>query len=283
MRVQAKEALGDFGEAFTQKAMHAVELTQKALREGYECVVAVGGDGTISEVVNGFFADGKALNPQAALGVIPRGTGGDFRKTFGWQVDDAQAMARLKTDATRPLDVGLVEFQEPSGKQARRYFVNICSFGVSGQVDHEVNHASKALGGKLSFTWASVKALLKYSDKKVRLSLDDKPAEEVQVTTLAVANGRYFGGGMCVAPQADPSDGIFDVTLWTGYRLSDFVFKRGAIYDGSHVKFPGTRQMRCKKLRAEAADEVLIDADGEQPGRLPCTMTLLPSAIRLKV
>ena len=103
------------------------------------------------------------------------------------------------------------------------------------------------------------------------------------VTTLAVANGRYFGGGMCVAPQADPSDGLFDITIWTGYGLTDFALKSKAIYDGSHVKLPGTRTMRCKKLRAESAEEVLLDVDGEQPGRLPCAMTLLPAAIQLKV
>jgi diacylglycerol kinase family enzyme len=106
------------------------------------------------------------------------------------------------------------------------------------------------------------------------------------ITTLAVANGKYFGGGMQVAPQADTHDGQFHVTVWSGYGLSDFALKQGGIYSGEHVKWKGTRTLQCKELKAEPVrqgDEVLLDVDGEQPGKLPCRMRILPSAIRLKV
>jgi diacylglycerol kinase family enzyme len=131
----------------------------------------------------------------------------------------------------------------------------------------------------------SVRALLQYRDAKVKLFVDDRPPEEVEVTTVAVANGRYFGGGMMVAPEAKPGDGLFDVTLWSGFGLSDFVVKSKSIYDGTHVRFPGTRRLRCRELRAESTNdsEVLLDVDGEQPGRLSCRMTVLPSAIKLKI
>lgn len=281
---QISRAIGEFNHAFTSGPMDAARLAREALREGYECVSAVGGDGTINEVVNGFFQDGQAVNPKAILGVIPRGTGGDFRKTFEWDVELETATRRLASPSTQPLDVGLLEFVSNEGRTERRYFVNICSFGVSGLVDREVNTRSKALGGKLSFMLGSARAMMKYEDCRVKMTVDDGTPEEVDVTTLAVANGRYFGGGMKVAPEADPSDGIFDVTVWSGYSLMDFALKSRAIYDGSHVTFPGTRRLRCKKLHAECPDgrEVLLDVDGEQPGRLPCTMTILPSAIRLK-
>ncbi len=280
---KVKRALPDSEFAFTERAMHADQLARDALKRGFQCVVAVGGDGTINEVVNGFFENGKALDANATLGVLPRGTGGDFRRTFGWDTEFEPALARLTTEATRPFDVGRLDYTSPSGQRETRYFANICSFGVSGQVDKEVNTSSKALGGKLSFMLGSVKALVKYSDKKVRITLDDRPPEDVLVTTLAVANGKYFGGGMKVAPDADVSDGRFDVTLWTGYGLKDFALKQGSIYSGEHVKWKGTRQMHCTRISAESQEEVLIDCDGEQPGRLPCTMTLLPAAIRLKV
>jgi YegS/Rv2252/BmrU family lipid kinase len=279
---QVGKALGEFGQAFTTRPMEAVELTRAALKDGYQCVVAVGGDGTVNEVVNGFFDGGKPVNPNAVLGLIPRGTGGDFRKTFGWDLELGPAVARLAGDASQPFDVGRVEFTDHQGRRATRFFANICSFGVSGQVDHEVNKSSKLLGGKVSFMLGSVKALLKYKDRKVRVRVDDQPAETLEVTTLAVANGRYFGGGMMVCPQADTRDGIFDVTVWSGYTIKDFALKSGAIYDGSHVKFKGTRTLRCKALSAECDEEVLIDVDGEQPGKLPCTMTVLPAAIRIK-
>lgn len=273
----------DFGVEFTKGPLDAARLTRKALKSGYDCIVAVGGDGTINEVTNGFFEDGKVLNPNAALGVLPRGTGGDFRRTFDWDLDAGAALRRLTTPDTRPFDVGRLDFLGHDGQEQTRYFANICSFGVSGLVDAEVNQTSKALGGTLSFMWGSLKALRKYKDQRVRLTIDDQPLEEVMVTTLSVANGKYFGGGMKVAPDADVSDGLFDVVVWSGYGLSDFVVRSKAIYSGEHAKWKGTRIVRAKRVVAKSDQKVLIDCDGEQPGTLPCTMSILPGAIRLKV
>jgi YegS/Rv2252/BmrU family lipid kinase len=275
--------LSDFGVEFTKGPLDAVRLTRQALKSGYECVVAVGGDGTINEVTNGFFEDDKVINPNAALGVLPRGTGGDFRKTFDWGLDFEAAIRRLKTPDTRPFDVGRLEFKGHDGKTQVRYFANICSFGVSGLVDEEVNKTSKALGGTVSFMWGSLKALSRYRDQRVRVTFDEQRLEELQVTTLSVANGKYFGGGMKVAPEADVSDGLFDVVVWSGYTLSDFIFKSSSLYSGTHVNWRGTRVLRAKKVVAESDEQVLIDCDGEQPGMLPCTITIIPSAIRLKV
>lgn len=275
--------LSDFGVEFTRGEMDAMHIARKAIKSGYECIVAVGGDGTINEVVNGFFENGEVINPRAALGVLPRGTGGDFRKTFDWDLDSDQAIARLKTPDTRPFDVGLLEFRAHDGSRARRYFANICSFGVSGLVDQEVNKTSKAFGGTVSFMVGSLKALTKYKDKQVRVSFDGGEAQHLDVTTLAVANGKYFGGGMKVAPDADVSDGIFDVTVWSGYGLGDFVIRSKGVYSGSHVGWKGTRTLRARQVHAESDDTVLIDCDGEQPGTLPCSISILPGAIRLKV
>lgn len=280
-RISAK--LGDFQHAFTERPMHAEALTRRAIDDGHDCIVAVGGDGTLNEVVNGFFREGKAVHPGVRLAVVPRGTGGDFRKTFGWDAHLDAALERIARGVTRPLDVGRLRFVDHQGQSTERYFANVCSFGVSGLVDREVNKTSKALGGKLSFMLGSVKALLKYDDKKVRVSFDGGPAEDLQVTTLSVANGQYFGGGMKVAPGADPSDGKFDVVIWTGYGLTDFALKSKAIYDGSHVKMKGTRVLRATRLEASSENEVLLDVDGEQPGRLPCEMSILPGAITLLV
>lgn len=280
------KGLGEFGHGFTEKPMDASRMAREAIHQGYECIVAVGGDGTINEVVNGFFEGGRAINPQAALGLIARGTGGDFRRTFGWSVDVPSAVERLRSDQTRPFDVGQVDYVDHEGKPATRYFANIASFGVSGLVVKKVNESSKALGGKLTFMMGSVRALLQYKDQPVRITLDDRPAEEVAITTLAVANGQFFGGGMKVAPDADTSDGIFHVTIWSGYGLSDFALKQGGIYSGVHVKWKGTRVLQGRQLQADPVNqgaEILLDVDGEQPGRLPCRMQILPSAIRLKV
>jgi YegS/Rv2252/BmrU family lipid kinase len=283
LQARLARSLGDMAFGFTERPMHACELARRALHDGYDTVVAVGGDGTINETINGFFEGGRAINPKAALGVLPRGTGGDFRRTFGWDAELERAAERLQREASEPFDVGLLEYTAHDGSRQQRYFANIASFGVSGKIDAEVNRTSKALGGRLSFYIGSVKSLAAWKDKAVRLRVDGGAWEDFAITTVAVANGKYFGGGMKVAPAAVTNDGVFDVTVWSGYRLSDFAFKQGAIMSGEHVKLKGTRTLKGRVIEAESDDEVLIDCDGEQPGRLPCRMTVLPAAVRLKV
>jgi YegS/Rv2252/BmrU family lipid kinase len=285
LSAQVGRALGEFGHEFTAGAMDAARIARKALQDGYECIVAVGGDGTINEVVNGFFHEGKALNPNAALGVIPRGTGGDFRRAFGWDLDLDSALARLRTDKTEPFDVGLVEYIDHEGKPAQRYFANIASLGVSAFVANEVNASNKALGGNMAFVWGTVKGMFRFEPPTVKIRADGGPQQSLPINVVAVANGRYFGSGMCVAPDALTHDGLFDVTIWSGYTLSTFLFKSKGVYSGEHVNWKGTKRLQCRTFEAESANgrEVLIEVDGEVPGRLPAKMTLLPSAIRLKV
>jgi YegS/Rv2252/BmrU family lipid kinase len=275
-------SVGEVGSAFTESPMHATAITARALEEGWDTIVVVGGDGTLNEVVNGFFQTRGGPPPGASLAVIPRGTGGDFRRSFGWPADLRAACERLKRPETQTLDVGLLSFIGPDGRATRRYFVNVASFGVSGQVDREVNRASKGLGGKVTFFLASFKVLWRYRDQRVRLRADGGPWEDLKITTVAMANCRYFGGGMCVAPTADSGDGLFDVTVWSGYTLKDFALKSRRIYDGTHVQLPGTRTFRARVIEAESDEEVLLDVDGEQPGRLPVKAEILPGALRLR-
>jgi YegS/Rv2252/BmrU family lipid kinase len=282
IRAEVLRALGDGAEhAFTERPMHAASLTAEALRSGFRRIVAIGGDGTLNEVVNGFFQAGGPVPPDACLALVPRGTGGDFRRTFGLNGSLRETCARLTGDV-RPLDVGRVRFTRTDGTSGERYFVNVASFGVSGQVDRAVNASSKVLGGKVSFFLASVRTLVGWRDQTVRIRVDGGSEETLGITTLAVANGQYFGGGMRVAPEADPSDGQLDVTIWSGYHLKDFALKSASVYDGRHVRWAGTRTLRCRRLEATSDEEVLLDVDGEQPGRLPATFEVLAGALRIQ-
>lgn len=276
-------AVGEVGSAFTQFPTHAAALTARALEQGWECIVAVGGDGTLNEVANGFFQVKGGPPAGSSLAHIPQGTGADFRRTFKWSLDLRAACERLRRGETRLLDVGLVSFVGPDGDDARRYFVNAATFGVSGQVVGEVNRTWKGLGGKVTFFLASVKAMWPYVDQRVRLRADGRGWDDLRITTVAVANCQYFGGGMRVAPNADPSDGQFDVTVWTGYTLKDVILKVRKLYTGSHVRLPGTTTFRARVLEAESEEEVLLDVDGEQPGCLPARFEVLPGALRLLV
>ncbi len=273
------QALGDVDVIFTDRPNAATFLTQQALESGATTIVSVGGDGTHNEVVNGFFREDRPLSTTAALGIVPAGTGGDLRRSFGWSAEPREAIARIQRGERRRVDVGKLSFTDNAGLSAVRYFLNIASFGISGEVDARANRSSKRLGGKLSFALASLRALASYTDRRVRLSLDDGPPTELDITTVAVCNGQYFGGGMWVAPTAKLDDGLFDLTVWSGFGLSDFVLRSQHLYEGTHVNLRETTTARAKRVRAESDAVVLLDVDGEQPGRLPATFEILPLAL----
>jgi YegS/Rv2252/BmrU family lipid kinase len=283
-----RNALGDCTHAFTDRPMHATELTREALAGSCDLVVAVGGDGTINEVVNGFFEEARPgipsrrLRPSAALGLLPRGTGGDLRRTVGLDGDVFRSAARLKGERAA-IDVGRVDYHDDEGRPRARHFINVAEVGVGARAVEFANASSKILGGKLTFMIASMRALIGWRDLGIRASYDGGPFEELSVTTFAIANGRYFGGGMMVAPEARLEDGLFHVTIWSGFGLRDFVLKSSLMYDGTHVGLAGTSTRTAKTVRLLPAGEepVGLEVDGERIGRLPATFTVLPGALHL--
>jgi len=283
--------LGEHEHAFTQHPMHAAELTRAALRAGTELVIAAGGDGTINEVANGFFEEarpGEAPRPlatRAALAILPRGTGGDFRRTLNMAAELQKSSAHLR-GARRAIDLGRCDFTGFDGKPAARYFINVAGCGVDAEIVSIANSSSKLLGGKLSFLIASLRGMAGWRDVSVRATVDGGAPEELEFTSYSIANGKYFGGGMMVAPEARLDDGLFHATIWSRFGFVEFALKQGTLYDGTHVKLPGTRTLSAKTIRlepgAKAGDHrALIQLDGELVGRLPATYTLLPGAIQL--
>lgn len=274
--------------ALTREPGEASRLAASALAaRKWKCIVAVGGDGTINEVVNGFFDTRAVPDRSACLGVLPSGTGGDFGRTYALRSGWRAAAERLAREEERDIDVGQVRYRSSAGTDEVRYFANVCSLGVSGEIVREVNRGESWLGGRLGFAWASVRALRHSRDRAVSVSFDGAAPQVLKVTALAVANGRFFGGGMRVAPSADPSDGLFDVTVWSGFRARDFLFRARSIYSGRHVFLSGTRTFRCRRLSVLSADggsePVPVELDGEQLGTVPCEVKLLPAALRLRL
>jgi diacylglycerol kinase (ATP) len=284
LRATIMEQFGPFEERFTRAAGEATELTRQALRGGAGLVVAVGGDGTINEVVNGFFDGAEPLGRDAAFGILPAGTGGDFIKSLGIPKDLAAAAAALRRASPRPIDVGRLTFVDGDGKQAIRHFINIASFGIGGLVDRYVNQSSKALGGKLSFALATLKAGASYKNPSVSITFDGGLARSGPIYNVAVANGRYFGGGMKVAPDAQLDDGWFDVITMGDFGFSDLVLRGMDIYSGKHLSNPKVSVQRARRVdaRADGGAEVLLDVDGEQPGRLPASFELVAGALKVR-
>lgn len=280
LEAEVRGAFGEIEVGFTSRPFEAPDIARRALAAGHRTIVAVGGDGTINEVVNGFFeADGALVAPDAVLALLPTGTGGDFKRSVGVPPKWSDAVRHTAAAGVRRIDVGRVKFRAHDGSEAVRHFVNVGSFGVSGAVDEEVNRSTKWLGGKLSFMLASLRALWGYRDREIRLSINGGPVETVKVTTLAMGNGQFFGGGMWVAPEAKLDDGLLHCTLWSGYGVVDFVFRSSGLYSGAHVGWSGTRCFQARTVHAESEERVLLDIDGEQPGLLPATFDVVPGAI----
>lgn len=264
---------------FTQKVGDGISLARAAADAGAECVCSVGGDGTLNEVTSGLMLVPKEKRP--ALGLVPMGTGGDFRRTLGYPHDLRAIAAILDRGATRPVDIGALTYRTREGGDAVRHFLNECSFGASGEVVEQVNKTSKALGGKASFLIGTVRGLLKFRTPTVEISVDGEPFETKRITWVATCNGRALGGGMFIAPTADPSDGRFElVEIGAMKSLVDALGLR-KIYNGDHLSLDLVRYRTVKRLVAKSNDTVLIDVDGEQLGRLPIEIELLPHALNV--
>lgn len=271
-----------FAVRFTERPWHAAELAKAAILSGAETIVAVGGDGTLNEVVNGMLdGTGRPWNPQARLAVFSVGTGSDFAKTLGIPRVASEVAVRIIGASERRIDVGTAEFVHEGAPRAR-YFINVGEFGSGGAVVDRVNRTTKVLGGRMSFLLAILRTLPRYQNTRVTYRADGGASREVVMNDFIVANGRFFGAGLQPAPQADPADGLFDVVI-----LGDIDFRTvrknlRRLREGTHLDLPNVSHFRCRELEIESADE-MIDLDGEYVGRHPTRFEIVPGAIRLVV
>jgi len=249
-------------------------------------IVACGGDGTISEVANGILSSGKG----AELGILPSGTGGDFRRTLGIPSRARDAAMILKEGKIRVIDVGRVSFVDREGAEASRYFLGVASFGMSADViDRVKQHKRKGgrhwLGGQFAFGMSMFQTALQAAATRVVVQLDDQNEQHLTVANFCVANARFFGGGMKIAPDAKLSDGEFDVISIGDLGARKILTNAPRLYLGSHLGLEQVGQARAKKVHARPAAndvEVALEVDGELPGRLPATFQVVPKALRVR-
>jgi diacylglycerol kinase (ATP) len=280
----AKE-LPDAEVRLTESTGDATRLCRDAVAANVDVVVAVGGDGTIHECVTGLILDAQGNRNARAprLALCPAGTGGDFRKTFHIKDSVPQAVARLAEGEVKKVDVGRVRYTTDSGLM-HTTFVNALSFGLGGLTDQLVERGPKWIGGRAAFLLGGLRANLLYQPIPLQITLDGVPLETAPYSNVAVCNGEYFGGGMHIAPGADPADGYFDVVTMEMSKLATMTLATD-IYRGTHLRRTGVHRHRCRKLTAQATreGECLIDVDGEPLGCLPLEIELLPGAIELLV
>jgi YegS/Rv2252/BmrU family lipid kinase len=266
----------------TEAPDDATRVTREAVRQdGIRRVVAVGGDGTLNEVVNGCFDEhGERLADGLAVGVIPSGSGADFGKTLHLPHEPGAAARLLAAGTTRRVDIGRITF----GDGSVRHFVNVADCGIGGEVAARVNrsrHKGAGLVGTAVFLRISVATLLTYRNREVVLDLD---GEEIRrrVQQVVVANGHHFGGGMHIAPGAEPDDGLFDVVVVSALSAVASLAAVPRLYRGTHVRLRAVEVRRARSVRIAVPDgepPTLFDVDGEQVGRAPASIVVLPGAL----
>lgn len=265
---------------------HAADLARAAHAEGVQVIAVVGGDGTLNEVVQAYVSPDGEPRPGPDLALIPCGTGGDFRRTMNLATNVDIAVARVTSGQRKKVDLGVLRFEPHPGFAPVRAFLNVASFGLSGAVDAVVKDTPRILGGKAAFFVATLRAMAKFTNPSVRIKVDGQPWFEGPSMTVAMGNGRYFGGGMMITPEADPSDGKLSVVSLGDLTKRQAIGLTSHIYSGTHLNHHGVRSIQGSRIEAEpthAWAEVLLDVDGEQPGKLPVVATVHPGAITFRV
>lgn len=279
--VMEQEGLS-FVHTFTEQPDHATEITRSYLKEGYELIVSVGGDGTANEVVNGFFENEQLINKNASASFISTGTGRDLARTINIPADTKAAVRQIINSKPRKIDLGRVNFINNQGSEEDRFFINIAGLGLDGETACRVNRTSKALGGFVSFLWGTVVTLALYKNKNMAITVDGQLICDEPITIVVIGNGRYFGGGMFVAPHAEINDGLFDVIILRNLSKPNLLMNLPRVYGGTHLSHPRISSLRGTEVSITSTGEALLELDGEQIGQAPARFKLVPQALYIK-
>lgn len=267
--------LGAFECRFTEYAGHAVRISREEAARGRALLVTFGGDGTISETARGILESGKPVE----LGILPHGTGGDLVRSLALPTRPSDAAVSLRRGATVAIDVGRVVFAGGEEKS----FINSASFGLSAEVARRVNH-----GGERGYAYETVRAALEHSFPEVAISVDGGALRRLTITTLSLHNGRFFGGGMRMAPEASVTDGRLDVIVVKKLPVTRLLRHAPLLYLGAHLGLAEVEHARCRRLEASPTrpgDTIPVEVDGEvDPSlSLPAMFQVRPRALRIRL
>jgi YegS/Rv2252/BmrU family lipid kinase len=261
----------------TEAPGHARELAQTAVSKGYELVVSVGGDGTINEVVNGLYDTGSIAD--ILFGIVGTGTGGDYIRSIGIPRSHLEACQRLKNPRKTTVDVGVIEYPDGS-ETVKRLFVNFAGMGFDAEIVKTTTLKYKTLNATAAYLAGLLSTLVFYRNKAVTLSIDGEPVAE-KVCTVLLNNGKYGGGGMFAAPDADLSDGLLDVLIIGDLSKADLLWSLPRVYRGTHLTHPKVTLKKARQIEIKSDTSVSLQADGELLGELPASAYVLPALLNI--
>lgn len=280
---------GPYSAAFTKGPGDAVAIAERAAREGRRFIIACGGDGTINEVANGIISSGA----ETELGILPSGTGGDFRRSINIPNDPREAARALRDGSSKRIDVGKVTFFDNTGVEVSRYFLNVASVGLAASIIDRVKGSkvfdwlpTKHLRGQANFAASTLREIADLEPFILRVRVDDGEEGNIQSVNFCVANARYFGGGMMIAPDAKLTDGLLDIVNIGAISPAKVVAKGITLYRGTHLGLDEVDHRLARKIEVssfESDAEIRLETDGELPGRLPAVFEAVPDALLVRV
>lgn len=280
---------GPFKVAFTKASGDGIELAERFASDGARLIIACGGDGTVNEVGNGILRSGS----DCELGIFPSGTGGDFRRTIGMPTEPREVASSLRTGLTRTIDVGRVSYIDDDGGTSDRFFINVSSFGLASSIIEHVKGSTSlkwlpldSVRGRASFALSTLKEVVGLDTITVRISIDGEEERLLRTANFCVANARYFGGGMMIAPDAKLADGFLDIVNIGDISTAKIILNSYTLYSGTHLSLPEVKTRLARRITARPMndeDVVRIEVDGELLGRLPATYEVIPNALRVRI
>ncbi|MBL8122585.1 MAG: diacylglycerol kinase family lipid kinase [Pyrinomonadaceae bacterium] len=280
---------GPFQVAFTKGPGDGIDLARRSAEEGRRFIIACGGDGTINEIANGIIESGT----DCELGIFPSGTGGDFRRTLGIPTELREAARTLREGRTEAIDVGKITYLNHNGESESRYFLNVSSFGLAASIIERVKGSTSlkwlpldTVRGRASFALSTLQEVAGLATANVRVKLDNGDEHPLSTVNFCIANARYFGGGMMIAPDAKIADGFLDVINIGDINTAKILLNAYTLYRGSHLSLKEVKDTLAKRIEAHPlneGDEVHIEVDGELLGRLPAVYEVVPKALKVRV
>lgn len=271
-----------FTQAVTCGPGDATMLAQQALADGATQLIVAGGDGTLNEVVNGLASAQNAKTNLSTLALLPLGTGTDFARGHGIRsLDDA--LTTWQHGQPHTLDLGVARFRDPRGAEQERAFVNVADFGLGPLASQQIARVDRRLG-RGAYLYGALRAIAAYAPVPTRITVDDHVIYDAPCGLLAIGNGRYFGGGMCITPLARADDGLLDVVILGAtdrHTLIGELLPR--VYRGTHLRHPAVHFTCGSTITVEADPSLPLELDGEIVGTTPVCFTLRPAQFSLLV
>ena len=280
-RIIDKGLLFDY--VYTEGAGHATELARAAANAGYRYLIAVGGDGTVNEVVNGIL--NSSGSHDTILGIVSAGTTCSFARSVGIPLDPVSSSSLLTSQNRLSIDVGIVEYKS-EGQHLHRFFINEADVGFGAIVVEASKRLPNYFGRKINYlphVLGGVGSLFGYKNKRIALRVEEEVEDTCVCTMVVIANGSYFGGGMCIAPDAKPDDGLLDMIIFGDMGKSEMMKIWQMTYNGRHVSHHKVRSRKIRSVAIQCDEKVLVEADGELLGEGPVSFSVLPSALSIVV